>query len=155
MRTIEGFYKVPTGRIAIVASRFNAVVVDGLLKGAFDALTRYGIDLQKVDLIRVPGAFELPLVCDRLAETGKYQGIIALGCLIRGCTSHFDHVAGQCASGLATVGLKHQLPVIFEVLATNTFEDALDRSGGKQGNRGADAVLYLLEMCDLLGKIHE
>ena len=155
MRTIEGFYKAPKGRIAIVASRFNELVVEGLLAGALDSLARHGVDLEKVDVVRAPGAFELPLVCSHLAETGRYQGIIALGCLIRGATAHFEHVTGQCASGLASVGLKHQMPIVFEVLATDTLEHALERAGSKGGNKGADAVLVLLEMCDLLEKIHE
>lgn len=155
MRTIEGFYAVPKGRIALVASRFNEVVVEGLLQGALDALTRHGIDLQSVDVVRAPGAFELPLVCSQLSATGRYQGIIALGCVIRGATAHFDLVVQQCASGLASIALKNQIPIVFEVLATDTLEHALERSGGKNGNKGADAVLVLLEMCDLLSKIHE
>ena len=155
MRTIEGLYKIPKGRMAIVASRFNELVVDGLLTGALDSLARHGVDMQMVDVIRAPGAFELPLVCSRLADSGRYQGIIALGCVIRGATAHFEHVVGQCASGLARVGLQYQIPVIFEVLATETLEQALERAGGKGGNKGADAVLVLLEMCDLLEKIDE
>lgn len=155
MRTIEGHYNAPKGRVAIAASRFNELVVNGLLEGALDTLKRQGVDLETVDIIRVPGAFELPLACMHLAETGKYKGLIALGCLIQGSTSHFEHVTGQCASGLASIALKYKIPVVFEVLATETLEDALSRAGSKNGNKGRDAALVLLEMCDLLEKIHE
>ncbi len=137
-------------KIAVAASKFNDIIVDALLKGAMEILGSQNIE---PEVFWVPGAFELPLMCDKLASLQKYDGIIALGCVIRGQTAHFDFVAGQCASGLTTVSLKYQLPVIFGVVTTDTLEQAFDRAGGRLGNRGADAALAVLDMCRVLSDI--
>jgi len=151
---IEGQYRAPRGAIAIVAARFNAFVVDSLLAGAQDMLFRHGVLASQIHIIRVPGAYELPLVCQQLAKTGRYQGIIALGAVIRGATPHFDYVAGECARGLMKVSLKAEIPVAFGVLTTDTIEQAVERSGTKAGNKGADSAMVLLEMIDILEQVH-
>ena len=150
MERIEGDFSRPTGRIALLASRFNDLVVSRLIDGAHDALVRHGIDDDDLTLIRVPGAFELPLTADKLAASGRYAAIIALGCVIRGDTAHFDYVAGGAANGLMQVALDHGLPVGFGLLTTDTMEQALDRAGGKAGNKGADAALAVVEQLNLL-----
>ncbi len=150
MRIIEGHYKAPKGQIAIVAASFNALVVDPLLSGALETFKRHGVKESQLTVVRVPGAFEIPLVCERLAASGRYQAILALGCVIRGATAHFDYVAGPCASGLSQVALKHGLPVLFGVLTTDTLEQALERAGSKAGNKGAETAQGLLELCDVL-----
>ena len=150
MERIEGDFSRPTGRIALLASRFNDLVVSRLIDGARDALVRHGIDDDDLTLIRVPGAFELPLTADKLAASGRYAAIIALGCVIRGDTAHFDYVAGGAANGLMQVALDHGLPVGFGLLTTDTMEQALDRAGGKAGNKGADAALAVVEQLNLL-----
>jgi 6,7-dimethyl-8-ribityllumazine synthase len=150
---IEGGLEGGGLRLACVAARFNAFVVDPLLKGALDTCKRHGIAEPQVDVIRVPGAFEIPLVVRKLALSGRYDALIALGAVIRGDTPHFDYVAGECASGLAQVALETGLPVAFGVLTTNTVQQALDRAGGKDGNKGADAALTAIEMATLLRRL--
>jgi 6,7-dimethyl-8-ribityllumazine synthase len=140
-------------RIAVVASRFNRLVTDPLLAGALEALTRHGVAGADVDVAWVPGSFELPLAAQRLAQTGRYAGVIAIGAVVRGATAHFEHVAGQAAAGLATVSLQTGVPVAFGVLTTDTMEQALDRAGGKAGNKGAEAALTVLEMAALLESV--
>jgi len=132
-------------KIAIVASRFNRFVVDLLVAGARDALQRHGVEEKDSVLVWVPGAFELPLLAARLASSGQYDAIVALGAVIRGGTPHFDYVAGECAHGLARVSLDHDLPVIFGVLTTDTVEQALERAGTGEGNKGFDAAVAALE----------
>ena len=153
MQVIEGSYTVPSGRIGIVVSRFNELVVDGLLKGALGALERQGVSLKNIDVVRVPGAAEIPVVCDRLLSTGKYSGLIALGCVIRGATAHFEMVANACTGGIAQTALKYQKPVMHGVLTTNTVEEALARAGLTVGNKGTEAALGLMEMCHVLDAI--
>lgn len=136
--------------IAIVASRFNHFIVEQLLAGATDALNRQGIDDDKQLLVWVPGAFELPLIADQLAVAGHYDAIVALGAVIRGGTPHFDFVAGECARGLSRVALDRGIPVTFGVLTTDTVEQALERAGTGQGNKGFDAVMTAIEMVETL-----
>lgn len=150
MERIEGDYSPPTGRIALLASRFNDLVVTRLIDGARDALLRHGVEDHDLTLVRVPGAFELPLTADRLAASGRFVAIIALGCVIRGDTAHFDYVAGGAANGLMQVALDHSLPVGFGVLTVDTMEQALDRAGGKAGNKGAETALAIIEQLNLL-----
>ncbi|MGI9326224.1 MAG: 6,7-dimethyl-8-ribityllumazine synthase [Pseudomonadales bacterium] len=150
---IQGHYRGEGKRFAIVAGRFNEYIVDSLVKGAIDALNRHGVDPGSVEVVQVPGCFELPLVARKLARTGDYAGIIALGAVIRGATPHFDYVAGTCATGLARVSLDEDLPVAFGVLTTETIEQAIERAGTKAGNKGADAALTVLEMSNLLDQL--
>ncbi len=147
---IQGHMRGDGKRFAIVAGRFNEYIVDSLVKGALDALARHGIDRATVPVVQVPGCYELPLVAKKLARSGDYDGIIALGAVIRGATPHFDYVAGNCASGLAQVSYEFELPVAFGVLTTDTIEQAIERAGTKAGNKGADAALTVLEMSSLL-----
>ncbi|HEY3818066.1 MAG TPA: 6,7-dimethyl-8-ribityllumazine synthase [Polyangiaceae bacterium] len=149
-RTIEGNLIVPKGaRFAVVASRFNHFVVDRLVEGALDALVRHGADAKDVTLVRVPGAFELPLVVRRLAASKKVDAVIALGAVIRGATPHFDYVAGEAAKGLGAVAATSDVPVAFGVLTTETIEQAVERAGTKQGNKGWDAAVSAIEMVSL------
>ena len=140
-------------RVAIAASRFNRLVTEQLVAGAVEALRRHGVAEADVDLAWAPGSFELPLVAARLAASGRYAGVVAIGAVVRGETPHFDHVAGQAASGLAAVARGASVPVAFGVLTTDTMEQALDRAGGKAGNKGAEAALAVLEMAGLLEAI--
>lgn len=150
MQVFEGnFHPDAKARFAIVASRFNHLVVDRLVEGAVDALQRHGIDGARIDLVRVPGAWELPLVAGRLARSHRYAAIIALGAVIRGATPHFDYVAAAAAQGLAAVAKDSGVPVTFGVLTTETIEQALERSGTKAGNKGWDASLAALELASL------
>lgn len=136
--------------IAIVAGRFNRFITDELVAGARDALERHGVAESRQVLVWVPGAFELPLAAGRLAATGRYDAVIALGAVIRGGTPHFDFVAGECASGLMRVALDHGLPVTFGVLTTDTVEQALERAGTGEGNKGFDAAVTAIEMVGTL-----
>jgi 6,7-dimethyl-8-ribityllumazine synthase len=140
-------------RIAIAAARFNADIVDRLLTGAVDGLVRHGVGKEAIAMVRCPGSWELPLVCQKLAASGKYDAVIALGAVIRGDTAHFDHVASGCANGLARVALDAKIPVVFGVLTCDTFDQAAARAGGKAGNKGFDAAVTAIEMVNLLGKI--
>ena len=153
LKTIEGGFDGAGKKIAIVAGRFNSYIVDSLVAGAEDVLTRHGVARKDITLVRVPGAFELPLAVKRIAAAGKHDGVIALGAVIRGATPHFDFVAGQCAAGLAQVALSSDVPLAFGVLTTNTIEQAIERAGTKAGNRGADAAMTILEMVNLLAKL--
>ena len=136
--------------LAIVVSKFNQLVTSKLLQGAQDAFQRHGVDPDQIDIAFVPGSFELPLVAKKLAETRRYQAVVCLGAVIRGDTDHYEHVATQAASGIARVSLDTGVPCIFGVLTTNTLEQALDRAGGKHGNKGYDAALSAIEMANLL-----
>ncbi len=151
MPTFEGDFSPPTGRFAIVAARFNSMVTEALLAGCRDAFTRHGVAEDRIDLAWVPGAFEIPLVARKLAGSGKYAAIVTLGCVIRGETGHYDHVAGQAAGGVLQAGLATGVPVIFGVLTTETVEQALNRAGLKAGNKGADSAMAAIEMVNLLG----
>lgn len=140
-------------RIAIVASRFNRFIVDQLVAGAQDALERAGVAPERQDLVWVPGAFELPLLADRLAASGRYGAVIALGAVIRGGTPHFDYVAGACTRGLGRVALDRGVPVAFGVLTTDDIEQALERAGTGEGNKGFDAAQTALEMAATLAAV--
>ena len=141
--------------IAVIAARFNRFVVDQLVSGAQDAMDRQGIEKSRQALVWVPGAFELPLLADQLASSGKYNAVIALGAVIRGGTPHFDYVAGECASGLARVSLDRGLPVTFGVLTTDTIEQALERAGTGEGNKGFDAAMTAIEMVETMRAVKE
>lgn len=136
-------------RIGLVASSFNQFIVDQLVLGACDALTRHGIAESERVLVWVPGAFELPLLADQMARSGHFNAIIALGAVIRGGTPHFEYVAGECARGLSRVALDHRIPVSFGVLTTDTIEQALERAGSGQGNKGFDAAVTAIEMIEI------
>jgi 6,7-dimethyl-8-ribityllumazine synthase len=151
--TFQGGLEGAGRRVAIVASRFNRLVTDPLLAGAREELARHGVTDADVDVAWVPGSFELPLAAQRLAQTGRYAGVVAIGAVVRGATAHFEHVAGQAAAGLAAVARETGVPVAFGVLTTDTMEQALDRAGGKAGNKGAEAALCVLEMAALLESI--
>jgi 6,7-dimethyl-8-ribityllumazine synthase len=140
-------------RIALACGRFNDLITERLLTGARDALVRHGVDEASITEVWCPGAFELPLVASRLAQSGEYDAIVCLGAVIRGATSHYDFVAGECASGIARVGLDTGLPVIFGVLTTETIEQAIERAGTKMGNKGAECALTAIEMVDLLRQL--
>lgn len=150
IKTHEGELVVRDGRFAIVASRFNDFIVSKLVEGAVDTLRRHGADSGDIELAWVPGAWELPLVADKLCESRRFDAVIALGAVIRGATAHFDYVSGGCARGLAAVGEKHALPVIFGVLTVDTIEQAIERAGSKAGNKGGEAAASAIEMVNLL-----
>ncbi len=154
MRTFEGKLNENNFRFAIVVSRFNEFISTKLLEGALACLKKHGIPDESIDVVKVPGAFEIPLAADKLASTKKYHAIISLGAVIRGATPHFDHVANAASSGILQVSLKHEIPVSFGVLTTDTIEQAIERSGTKSGNKGWDAALTALEMADLMKQIH-
>jgi 6,7-dimethyl-8-ribityllumazine synthase len=140
-------------RFALVAARFNDSIVENLVRGAIDALLRHGASEKQIELIRVPGAFDLPLIVRRAAASRRFDAVIALGAVIRGATPHFDLVAGQCAAGLARASEETGVPVAFGVLTTDTIEQAIERSGTKAGNKGVDAALAALELANLLRRM--
>ena len=150
---IEGDFNAAGARVAIVAGRFNSFVVDHLISGAIDCLQRHGTSAKDIDVFYAPGAYELPLLAQRVAGKKKHDAIIALGAVIRGGTPHFDYVAGECSRGIAQVALKHQLPVIFGVLTTDDVDQALERAGSGAGNKGFDTAIAALQMISLLDRI--
>jgi len=152
-RTLEGGRSAKGLRIAIVAALFNHFVVDTLVAAAVETLAAAGISSQDLDIVRVPGAFELPLAAKKLAASHDYEAVITLGAVIRGGTPHFDYVAGECARGVTQASLDTGVPVVFGVLTCDTLEQATDRAGGAHGNKGADAALAAIEMADLLRKL--
>jgi 6,7-dimethyl-8-ribityllumazine synthase len=139
--------------IAIVASRWNDLMVNKLIEGARDTLIRHGVDVDKIDMAMVPGCFELPLVTRTMAQSGRYDAIVCLGAVIRGATPHFDYVAGEAAKGIASASLETGVPCAFGVLTCDTIEQALERSGSKAGNKGVEAALAAIEMANLLSAI--
>lgn len=154
IRTIEGDFTPPQDtRIALVAARFNSFIVQSLVNGAIDALRRHGVPEAQIDLIWTPGSFELPLAAQRLAASERYQGLVALGAVIRGGTPHFEYVAGECTKGLAGVSLRYNIPVGFGVLTVDSIDQAIERAGTKAGNKGAEAALSVLEMVSLLRQL--
>ncbi len=153
INTIEGAMTVKDARFCLVAARFNSFIVESLLDGAIDTLKRHGAGEDDITLVRVPGAFEMPLALEKLAAKGEYDAIIALGAVIRGGTPHFDYVAGECVKGMAQVTLKHGVPIAFGVLTVDTIEQAIERAGTKAGNKGAEATLSAIEMVNLLRQI--
>lgn len=149
----EGHFDGTGRRFALVVSRFNEVVTERLTSGARDCLRRHGADPGDIDVIRVPGAWELPQAVQRAVDTGRYHAVVALGCVIRGATPHFDHVAGQAMAGLGAVARTSEVPVVMGVLTTDTLEQALERAGIKAGNKGWEAALGALEMADLFHRL--
>lgn len=152
-KIIEGEFSARNARFGIVRGRFNEIITDRLLQGALDTLRRHGMDTSKIEVATVPGAFEIPLTIKRMALTGKFDALIALGCVIRGATPHFDYVAGECASGIARVSLESDIPIGFGVLTVDTIEQAIERAGGKAGNKGVDAALAAIETLSVLRQI--
>ena len=150
---VEGHLEAGGLKVALVASRFNDLVTSRLVEGALDGLVRHGADPKNLTLFKVPGAFELPQLAAKLAAQGRYDAIVALGCLIRGETPHFDLLAAEAAKGLAHVALTSGVPVIFGVLTCDTMEQAIDRAGGKAGNKGWDAALAAVEMTSLFRRL--
>jgi 6,7-dimethyl-8-ribityllumazine synthase len=142
-------------KVAVICARFNSFITDRLLAGALDALKRSGVKSKDIDVVRVPGSWELPLIAKTLATAKRHDAIVALGAVIRGETPHFDHVSAQAASGIAAVALETGVPVAFGVLTTNTMEQAIDRAGGKSGNKGYDAAISAIEMADLLRRLQQ
>lgn len=154
MKVIEGHIAAPQARIAIAIARFNHFINESLLNGAIDALKRTGgVADDNITVVWVPGAYELPLAVETLANTGRYDAVVALGTVIRGGTAHFDYVAGGASSGLATVSLQSNIPVAFGVLTTENIEQAIERAGTKAGNKGAEAALTALEMINVINAI--
>jgi len=153
IKTIEGELQVRSASFCLVVARFNSFIVESLLDGAVDTLKRHGASEADLTVVRVPGAFELPLALEKIAASGKYDAIIALGAVIRGGTPHFDFVAGECVKGMAQVTLKHAVPVAFGVLTTDTIEQAVERAGTKAGNKGAEAALSAIEMVNVLRQL--
>ena len=154
-RVIEGQLSAAGLRFAVIVSRFNSFITERLYQGAMDALTRSGANPDAVDLIRVPGSWEVPLVAAELARQHRYDAVICLACVIRGETPHFDYVAGEAAKGIAHASSETGVPVAFGVLTTNTLEQAIDRAGAKGGNKGFDAAMTAIEMANLLRTLRQ
>ena len=153
IKTIEGQLDAKGLKVAIVASRFNDFIVDRLVGGAVDALVRHGASREDLTLVRIPGAFEMPLVAQKLAASKKFDGIVCVGAVIRGATPHFDFVANECAKGLAQVSMEHNMPLGFGVLTTDNLEQAIERAGSKAGNKGVDAAMAMLETARVLAQL--
>ena len=153
MTTYEGRLRGDGLRVAVVCGRFNDLITDRLLAGARDGLVRHGVDEATITVVWVPGAFELPLVAKRLASSGEYDAVITLGAVIRGATAHYEHVAGEAASGIARASLDTGVPVVFGVLTTETIEQAIERAGTKAGNKGDEAASTAIELADLLRQL--
>ncbi len=153
IKTTEGDVVVRDGRFAIVASRFNEFIVESLLKGALRCLRQHGAADADIEIIRVPGAFEMPLAVDKIAASRRFDGIIALGAVIRGGTPHFGYVAGECVKGITAAGQRHGIPVGHGVLTVDTIEQAIERAGTKAGNKGEEAALAVIEMVNLLRRL--
>jgi 6,7-dimethyl-8-ribityllumazine synthase len=153
--SIEGDLIVRGARFGIVVGRFNDFIGDKLLQGAIDCISRHGGDDSSVDVVRVPGAYEIPLALKAMAASKKYDALIALGAVIRGATPHFEYVAGECSKGLAQVSMQYDIPVAFGVLTVDTIEQAIERAGTKAGNKGAEAAASAIEMVNLLKKLQE
>ncbi len=150
---IEGSLSAAGKTFGVVASRFNDFIVKALLEGALDAVRRHGGDVGSVDVVWVPGSYEVPLAAQEMAKTGRYDAVICLGAVIRGSTAHFDYVAGGAANGISSVALQTGVPTIFGVITTETIEQAIERAGTKMGNKGFEAAVSAIEMADLLPRI--
>jgi len=150
MKTYEGQLVAGDERFCIILSRFNDFIGSKLLDGAVDTLKRHGVKPDNIDIVRVPGAFEIPLAALKFAKTGKYNAIITLGAIIKGATAHFDYVSAELSKGIAQVGLQCEIPVIFGVLTTENIEQAIERAGTKSGNKGAEAAKAAIEMANLM-----
>ena len=150
---IEGTFTPGDARFGIIVSRFNGFITEQLLQGALDALRRHGADMDRVTVVHCPGAFETPVVAQRMAGSGDYDAVVCLGAVIRGATPHFDYVAGEAAKGIGQVAMQAGLPVVFGILTTDTIEQAIERAGTKAGNKGAEAAVAAIEMVDLMRKL--
>jgi 6,7-dimethyl-8-ribityllumazine synthase len=153
VKTIEGQLDAKGLKVAIIASRFNDFIVDKLIGGAVDALVRHGASREDLTIVKIPGAFEMPLVAKKVAAKGGIDGIVCLGAVIRGATPHFDFVANECAKGLAQVSLEYGVPLGFGVLTTDNIEQAVERAGSKAGNKGVDAAMAMLETARVIAQI--
>ena len=154
IQLLEGKVVAPEGmRVGIVASRFNSFIVEKLLEGAVDGLVRHGVEENNITACWVPGAFEIPLTAQKMAQSGKYDAVICVGAVIRGSTSHYDYVCNEVSKGIAAVGLQTGKPVLFGVVTTENIEQAIERAGSKAGNKGYDCALAAIEMVNLLGQI--
>ena len=153
IKVYEGRLLVEEARFCIVASRFNGFIVEQLQAGAIDTLVRHGADHASIDVVKVPGAFEMPVVIQRVAASDRYDAIIAVGAVIRGGTPHFEYVAGECVKGIAHVSLQYELPITFGVLTVDTIEQAIERAGTKAGNKGAEAAMSAIETVSLLREL--
>ena len=155
IKSLEGDFNARGLRFGVVASRFNDFIVDRLLDAALDTLLKHGVTPTDIEVVRVPGAFETPLALKTLAATRRFNALIALGCVIRGATAHFDYVAGEASRGIAQISLAHDVPIGFGLLTVDTIEQAIERAGTKGGNKGADAALAALQMATLLKKMEQ
>jgi len=155
IKSLEGDFNARGLRFGIVASRFNDFIVDRLVDAAVDTLTKHGVTPSDIEVVRVPGAFETPLALKKLAETRRFSALIALGCVIRGATAHFDYVAGEASRGISHVSLTYEVPVGFGLLTVDTIEQAIERAGTKGGNKGADAALAAIQMATLFKKLEQ
>jgi 6,7-dimethyl-8-ribityllumazine synthase len=153
IKTIEGTFTSGKGDYSIVVGRWNSFVVEPLLQGALDTLRRHGVSDKQITIVRAPGAFEIPLVCKKVAAKGNVDAIIALGAVIRGGTPHFEYVAGECTKGIAMVSMEYDIPIAFGVLTVDTIEQAIERSGSKSGNKGEEAAMSALEMVSLMSAL--
>jgi 6,7-dimethyl-8-ribityllumazine synthase len=153
IKTVEGGMTVTNARFCLVVSRWNSFVVESLEKGAVDTLLRHGAVEEDITIVRVPGAFEMPLALEKIAARGGHDAIIALGAVIRGGTPHFEYVAGECVKGMAQVSLSHGIPIAFGVLTVDTIEQAIERAGTKAGNKGGEAAASAIEMVNLLRQV--
>ena len=153
IKTIEGNYALGSSSYGIVISKFNSFIVERLLEGALEAFRKHGVQDRDISIVKVPGAYELPLTAKVMAESGKYDAIIALGAVIRGGTPHFEYVAGECVKGLGQVALTVGLPLAFGVLTVDTIEQAIERAGTKAGNKGEEAALTAMEMLSLVRQL--
>ena len=153
MRTLEGKVVASGIKIGIVAARFNEFITNKLVSGAIDGLVRHDVDENDIDVAWVPGAFEIPLIARKMADTGRYDAVICVGAVIRGSTSHYDYVCNEVSKGIASVSLKAGIPVMFGVLTTDTIEQAIERAGTKAGNKGYDCALSAIEMINLIKNI--
>jgi 6,7-dimethyl-8-ribityllumazine synthase len=149
LKTIEGNYTNGSARYGILVARYNSFIVDRLLDGALVALRKHGVQDRDISLVKAPGAYELPLIAKKMADSGSYDAIVALGAVIRGGTPHFEYVAGECIKGLSQVGLNSGLPIAFGVLTVDSIEQAIERAGSKAGNKGEEAALTAIEMLSL------
>ncbi len=153
MTMYQGSLVIENARFCLVASRFNSFIVDQLVSGATDTLIQHGARQQDIDLVKVPGAYEIPLALKRVAALNKYDAIIALGAVIRGGTPHFEYVAGECAKGVSNVSMQYDIPIGFGILTVDSIEQAIERAGTKAGNKGADAASSVIEMINLLKEL--
>ena len=152
---IEGKLNAEGKKFGVIASRFNDFITDKLVGGAIDALTRSGAEEDDIDIVKVPGAFEIPLVAKKMAKKKKYDAIICLGAVIRGATPHFDYISAEVTKGIAVVGLESEIPVIFGILTTDTIEQSIERAGTKSGNKGWSAAMAAVEMANLMGAVDQ